>query len=103
MLDNKDEENRIIMFSTQEAMDFLAGCKVLFMDGTVQTGPVLFDQVYTIHGKFFLVVHLIKYVFYYTNSENDFEQVLKRNGACRWFTICVMIRKLPRTKPFCNS
>lgn len=51
MFDNQDEKDRIIMLATQDAMDFLALCKILFMDGTVESGPVLFDQVYTIHGK----------------------------------------------------
>lgn len=51
MFDNQDEKDRIIIFATQAAMDFLANCKILFMDGTVESGPVLFDQMYTIHGK----------------------------------------------------
>lgn len=51
MFDNEDEKDRIIMFSTQEAMDHLGSCKILHMDGTVESGPILFDQMYTIHGK----------------------------------------------------
>lgn len=79
MFDNQDEKNRIIMFSTQEAMDFLASCKTLFMDGTVETGPVLFDQVYTIHGKFFswsLDELNLLVQFTIANYEIDFKKVL---------------------------
>lgn len=55
MYGNKDEieddKERIVMFSTQEAMDFLGNCDIMFMDGTVDSSPALFNQVYTIHGR----------------------------------------------------
>lgn len=44
--------DRIIIFATHQGMDFLAQCSTLHMDGTVSSGPVLFDQIYVIHGKF---------------------------------------------------
>lgn len=50
-----DPENRIIMFSTKTAMDFLATCNTIFMDGNFTSGPVLFEQMYTIHGKYFII------------------------------------------------
>lgn len=59
MLDNKDtlepeeSEDRVIMFATQQAMDFMANCTTLHMDGTVSSAPVLFDQIYVIHGEKF--------------------------------------------------
>lgn len=43
---------RLVMFSTSVALDFLEACEIFFMDGTVRSGPVLFDQVYTIHGVY---------------------------------------------------
>lgn len=58
MFDNNDGQNRMIMFSTQRAMDFLATCDHIFMDGTVSSGPLLFDQLYTIHG-----ISFTKFVF----------------------------------------
>lgn len=51
----KHPTNRIIMFATKEAMNFLATCDILHMDGTVSSSPALFNQVYTIHGKGFFV------------------------------------------------
>lgn len=52
----QDAKDRTIMFSTKQAMDFLTTCETIHMDGTVSSGPVLFDQVYTIHGKP-LIIH----------------------------------------------
>lgn len=46
-----DTAERIIMFSTKAALDFLAMCDISFMDGTFFSGPALFEQMYTIHGK----------------------------------------------------
>lgn len=57
MFDNKDllepddADDRIIMFATQRAMDFMANCTTLHMDGTVSSAPVLFDQIYAIIGE----------------------------------------------------
>lgn len=51
LYDSGPSENRIVIFSTDTAMKFMTKCEVLHMNGTVSTGPVLFDQVYTIHGK----------------------------------------------------
>lgn len=48
-----DPTNRIIMFSNEKSLDFLVKCEVLHMDGTVQSGPMLFDQIYVIHGKYY--------------------------------------------------
>lgn len=42
---------RIIMFSTQKNMDFLGTCSTLYMDGTFDVCPPLFNQVYVIHGN----------------------------------------------------
>lgn len=46
-----DTSNRIIIFSTKAALDFLAMCQHLFMDGTFAPGPMLFEQMYSIHGE----------------------------------------------------
>lgn len=43
--------DRIVMFATKQAMEFLGKCDVIHMDGTVLSGPVLFNQMYTIHGS----------------------------------------------------
>lgn len=45
-----NEKDRTIIFATQEALNFLAKCDQVFMDGTVSSAPALFSQVYSIHG-----------------------------------------------------
>lgn len=58
----QDATNRLIIFGTQQAMDFMATCPILHMDGTVSSGPTLFDQIYVIHGNIFIIyVHSSAY------------------------------------------
>lgn len=51
MFDSGPNTNRIIIFATQESMDFMSTCETLYMDGTVSSGPTLFDQIYVVHGE----------------------------------------------------
>lgn len=53
MFDSGPSKDRIVMFSTPKSLEFLSTCDVLHMDGTVASGPVLFDQIYTILGSFY--------------------------------------------------
>lgn len=46
-----DAPDRLIVFGTQTAIDFMATCPILFMDGTFSTSPPLFEQLYVIHGS----------------------------------------------------
>lgn len=48
----KDAQHRLIMFGTKSSMDFMSKCPILHMDGTVSSGPALFDQIYVIHGNY---------------------------------------------------
>lgn len=52
-----NQKERIIIFATDEALKFLAKCDYVFMDGTVKSAPVLFNQVYSIHGKYIRIGH----------------------------------------------
>lgn len=49
--DSGECDNRMIMFATKKSLQFLETCETLFMDGTVDSGPRLFSQLYTIHGR----------------------------------------------------
>lgn len=51
MYDSGPGKTRIIMFATQRGMAFLSTCDTLHMDGTFSSSPVLFEQMYTIHGS----------------------------------------------------
>lgn len=87
LFDSGPSNDRIVMFGSQKAIEFLSKCDVLHMDGTVSTGPVLFDQVYTIHGKFIFhflfslsishsLLNLFK-LFVYSNSRYSKKQYFK--------------------------
>lgn len=59
--DSGSENNRIIMFATKENLQFLSRSDGWHIDGTFETAPKLFHQVFTIHGKKFL---FIKYFYF---------------------------------------
>lgn len=56
--DEDDEENdavvknRILIFSTAANLKFMLKCDYIYMDGTFKVVPTIFQQLYTIHGKF---------------------------------------------------
>lgn len=52
MTDVTNGQSRVIMFSTQKNLDFLATCEDIHMDGTFDTCPDLFHQIYVILGKY---------------------------------------------------
>ena len=47
----KSDKNRLIILSTKNNMDFLATCPYIHVDGTFDSCPTLFYQIYTIHGE----------------------------------------------------
>lgn len=49
--DNADNDNRIVIFSTEDNLRFLAKCPEMQMDGTFDIAPPLFKQLYTIFGR----------------------------------------------------
>lgn len=53
--DYDDESFRIIMFGTEKNLDFLVGCSEIYMDGTFWVTPSLFSQLYTLHGKIYIL------------------------------------------------
>ena len=48
--DSGHEENRILVFATNDNIQLLAESPSWFMDGTFKTAPELFFQLYTIHS-----------------------------------------------------
>lgn len=56
LYDSGQLKDRIIMLGTAKALQFMSTCDLLYMDGTVSSGPMLFDQLYTIHGEYFYFV-----------------------------------------------
>ena len=60
-------DNRILVFATDNQLKTLFTCSHVMMDGTFDSSPSYFHQVYTIHGikndhsTLFLLSHLIIY------------------------------------------
>ncbi|KAF7685005.1 hypothetical protein CDIK_4246, partial [Cucumispora dikerogammari] len=57
----KDNENRVIVFTTEQNVDHLRMNKIWVSDGTFKTAPKEFDQLFTIQcsirGKYVLLYH----------------------------------------------
>lgn len=47
---------RMVIFGTQGNLDFLATCVEVYMDGTFSVTPPLFNQLYTIHGLYEIII-----------------------------------------------
>jgi hypothetical protein len=45
------DKNRIIIFATNDNIEFLKSADTWFIDGTFKTCPPLFKQLYTVHGN----------------------------------------------------
>ena len=50
LYDSGANNERVLIFSTQNNLNTLRGCEHWFLDGTFKTAPTLFEQLYTIHG-----------------------------------------------------
>ncbi|KAJ3645124.1 hypothetical protein Zmor_022811 [Zophobas morio] len=50
LYDSKDDD-RVLIFGTKKNLELLSNSTTWMMDGTFQTVPALFYQLYTIHGE----------------------------------------------------
>jgi hypothetical protein len=50
MYDSGRSTDRIFMFTTKENLEFLKNSSMWFVDGTFKVAPVLFTQLFVIHG-----------------------------------------------------
>ena len=50
LLYDNNIQDRLLLFGTQQSIDFLENCGHWFMDGTFNASPLQFAQIYTIHG-----------------------------------------------------
>lgn len=51
--DNENNENRLLIFATEENLRVLSKCNEWYCDGTFGIVPNMFTQLYTIHGMNF--------------------------------------------------
>ena len=49
LADNNNEDNRIIVFGTNEGLKLLHKSRIVVMDGTFKSCPLPFSQLYTLH------------------------------------------------------
>lgn len=52
LYDSESVDNRFLMFSSKKNLEMLKRAKIWYMDGTFDIVPELFEQMYTIVGKY---------------------------------------------------
>lgn len=67
---------RKFIFGTKKNLDVLAACNEWFIDGTFDTVPKLFLQLFTIHGKWEGIVLPLVYTFLGDKSKESYRAVL---------------------------
>lgn len=60
--DSEDGKNRYLIFSTARNLEILSDCRRWFTDGTFSSVPIIFTQLYTIHGLYKDVVLPFVYI-----------------------------------------
>lgn len=63
LFDSGPGDSRLLIFSTEENLNELAKCTSIHMDGTFTVAPLLFTQLYTIHGGNLFLYRLIHFDF----------------------------------------
>lgn len=66
---------RKLLFGTKKNLDILAACNEWFMDGTFNTVPTLFLQLFTIHGKWEDKILPLVYIFLADKSKESYRAV----------------------------
>lgn len=67
LYDSGPDEHRILVFGTEQNIKQLEQCKYWYVDGTFQSCPSLFYQLFTIHGKYILN-YIYIYIFIYKGN-----------------------------------
>lgn len=68
---------RKLIFGTKKNLDILAACKEWFMDGTFNTVPKLFLQLFTIHGKWEEKILPLVYIFLADKGKKSYRAVFE--------------------------
>lgn len=80
---HEDDPSRIIMFGTEQNLDFLVQCQGLYMDGTFWIVPILFSQMYTIHGRYNGWHIPLVYVLTTDKSQRTYEEIFLQLKSMR--------------------
>lgn len=73
--DNKNNNNRILIFACPESIKALAQSNIWHIDGTFKTSPINFMQVYTIHAFLYDQFFPSAYIILQHKSEITFLEV----------------------------
>lgn len=76
--DSCASDNRIIIFSTERNLNFMAKCDHWYADGTLKTSPSLLTQVFIIHGVKFNNVLPTAYALLPDKSQQTYSRVIEQ-------------------------
>lgn len=88
LADLGDGDDRILIFGTQGNLERLATCARAYSDGTFDTVPPLFTQLYSVHG---LIHHFVRPLVYGLLPRKD------RPTYLRFFTYPTSLPSLPHS------
>lgn len=90
--DHTYDNNRILIYTTEKNLKILKRCPILQSDGTFDTVPLIFQQLYTVHGRYENNLIPLVYVLTTEKSKQAYSHVLEfLKSAKRGLNPSVMI------------
>ena len=77
IFDNKNNENRILIFGTDQCLRHLSASQFWFMDGTFKVAPILFKQLYVIRAALDDSAVSAVYAFLSSKEEDTYVEMLE--------------------------
>ena len=74
--DNKNNNNRIIIFSSKTCREILSETKIIYMDGTFSTCPSEFYQVYILHASINNLIIPVMYALLQRKNKDTYIELL---------------------------
>lgn len=78
LYDNKDDDDRMLIFGTQQNLRVLKDCFSLHCDGTFDVCPAGFSQVYTVHGRYRTHLLPLIYVLASNKKQSTYEKIFDK-------------------------
>jgi len=76
LYDNENNDYRVIIFSSPEALQILKSSKYWYVDGTFSTAPTGFNQVYVIHVKMGSMTIPSEYILLQNKTKQTYTEML---------------------------
>ena len=83
LFDSGNNNQRLMIFGTNQNLDILQGSDHWYCDGTFKAAPVLFDQLFIVHGQFRDSVIPLLYVLMPSRSRASYTRLLEALGNLR--------------------